>query len=94
MNLVEVDFKASHKPMVLALAASCLKIGIVEREFWIETNMGSRICSYFSKLLGAIVDKEQVGMLARELDDIVNQLIIIGVPEAQRLHDALTADTG
>ena len=93
MNLVEVDFKASHKPMVLALVDSCLKNGIVEREFWIGANMGARVCSYFEKLLGSILDRHDVEILAQELDDIVNRFILIGVPEAQRLHDALSLDT-
>ncbi|OUS04246.1 hypothetical protein A9Q96_14940 [Rhodobacterales bacterium 52_120_T64] len=91
MNLVEVKFMPSHKPMVLALATSCLKNGIVDREFWISTGMGAKVCSYFDKLLSTISDRESVALLGQELDDIVNQLILIGVPEAQRLHDALTA---
>lgn len=91
MNLVEVEFMPSHKPMVLALAASCLKNGIVDREFWISSGMGAKVCSYFDKLLSTISDRESVALLGQELDDIANQLILIGVPEAQRLHDALTA---
>lgn len=92
MNLVEVAFRESHKPMVLTLADSCLKNGIGEREFWIDTNMGARVCSYFDKLLRTLVDQVQVEMLAQELDDIISRLILIGVPEAQRLQDAINAD--
>lgn len=94
MNLVEVEFMPSHKPMVLALADSCLKTGIVDRGFWINTGIGARVCSYFDKLLGAIADRESVNILGQELDDIVNQFILIGIPEAQRLHDALTTSNG
>lgn len=89
MNLVEVDFKVSHKLMVLALARSCLNIGIIDREFWVGTSMGAKICTYLDKLRCATTEQVQSKILAEELDDIVNRLILIGVPEAQRLHDLL-----
>lgn len=89
MNLVEVQFRASHKPMVLALAMSCLQNGIVEREFWVGNNFGARICAYFDKLLCTVLGREHAEVLSQELDYIVNQFILIGIPEAQRLHDSL-----
>lgn len=92
MNLVEVTFRQSHKPLVLALADACLKEGIGDREFWIGTNIGARICSYFVKLAGNLVDRAQIEVLAQELDDIISRLILIGVPEAQRLQDKISLD--
>ena len=65
-----------------------------DREFWIEKRIGAKFCSYFVKFLGSNLDRERVEALTQELDGIVNQLISMGVPEAQRLHNALTAETG
>lgn len=87
MNLVEVTFMASHKPMVIALSTACLNAGITDREFWVETKTGERICAYFEAYLGKIDATDSVKELAAELDFILNQLIAIGVPEAQRLYD-------
>jgi len=57
-------------------------------------HLGIEMCSYFGKLLSAASDREHVEVLGQELDDIVNKFIQIGIPETQRLHEALTADTG
>ncbi len=92
MNLVEVVFKKSHKPLVLALATSCLTSGINDQEFWLGTNMGAKICTYFVEFLGTLEDREDVETLARELDDIISRFILIGIPEGQRLYDVLNLD--
>ena len=89
MNIVEVIFMPSHKPMVLALVNACLENNIVQREFWIKTEMGARICIYFETFLSELDSAESVKELSRELDSVLNQLMLIGVPEAQWLHDAL-----
>jgi hypothetical protein len=92
MNLVEVGFRQSHKPIVLALSNACLKQGIENREFWIDTKIGGRVCSYFDKLVRSLGNRGEIELLGQDLDSIVSRLILIGVPEAQRLLDAINLD--
>lgn len=87
MNLVEVVFMPSHKPMVFALVDACLKHNMLEREFWIETKFGAKICTYFETFLAELDSDDSIRQISQELDGVLNQLISIGIPEAQRLHD-------
>jgi hypothetical protein len=90
LNLLEVAPRPAHLPLISAAGKSWLTSNPDDRAFWIDHNVGPRLCSVIEALLA--VDPNLFGIdqpLRNDIDSLLASLVRLGVPEAHRLEQAL-----
>jgi hypothetical protein len=90
LNLFEVSPKPVHIPIIISAANIWLRDFQDHTEFWIDNNIGRRLCLLFEKILDQDLSLfESVTPLRIEVDRILAALISLGLPEAKQLEELL-----
>lgn len=90
LNLIEHAPQARHIGFVLNAAHTWLKKFPEDRFFWIDSEVGRRVCDWIEKTKSQQTNPLHTDMTIRhEMDQLLGNLIKIGVPEASRLEKSL-----
>ena len=86
LNIVEIEFRKDHAPLILELIQGCLSFDINSKAFWIDQGQfDQRICRYLDQLQTSITNKAEIVQLYEDIDGFLTMLIALGSPEAQSL---------
>jgi hypothetical protein len=90
LNLLEVSPRAANLPLANAAAKAWLTSHPDDNIFWVDSDVGRRICSVMEAILE--VDPKAFGTdqpLRKDIDSLLATLVRMGVPDAHRLEQAL-----
>jgi hypothetical protein len=90
LNLFEVSAKRTHLQFIIAAARKWLMTYPDLSAFWIDHDMGRRVCSCLTAILNLdprLFSAHQ--MLRNDVDWVLAELVRLGVPEAHHLEGAL-----
>ena len=87
LNIVEIEFRKDHAPLILELIQGCLRFNINSKAFWIDQGqLDQRICRYLEQLQKSITDQEELVQLHKDIEGFLTMLIALGSSEAQFLN--------
>jgi hypothetical protein len=90
LNLLEVAPRAAHLEVIAAAGKGWLAVHPDDKVFWIDQDIGRRLCSVMEAILARDPDPfESDQPLRKDIDALLGSLIRMGVAEAHRLEARL-----
>jgi hypothetical protein len=95
LNWLEVAPRLPQLPLLLAFGRAALEVYPDDRLFWIDYDIGRRICAWLEKLRAIDAAPFAEGAATRgEIDRLLARLVAIGVMGARRLELAISSGKG
>ena len=92
LNLLEVAPRAEHLPLLVTAGTTWLESYPDYRPFWVDYGTGRRFCVLVENIRSQAPQVLAAELPIRlELDRVLASLVSLGVPEASRLEEALSA---
>lgn len=92
VNLLEVSPRPQHLAFVIDAAKTWLEAFPDDSDFWVDYGIGCRICAWLDAVLHQDPDLLAcTSPLRNDVDRILSALVSLGIAEAHRLEEAITA---
>ena len=90
LNLLEVAPRTAHLPLTNAAAKAWLTSNPDDNTFWVDSDIGRRLCSVMEAILNddpKAFDNDPA--LRKDIDNLLAALVRLGIPDANRLEEAI-----
>jgi len=95
LNLLEVSLKPAHLGFLVMAARAWLDSYSDNRDFWVGHGIGRRVCVAIEEVRRQEPVLLDIAKSIRfDIDRLLAALIVLGVPEARRLEQALAGESG
>ena len=92
VNLLEVSPKPHHLSFVIDAVRTWLEAFPDDSDFWVDYGIGRRICEWLEAVLRQSPDLlGSTSPLRNDFDRILSALVSLGIAEARRIEEAMTA---